>query len=209
MADGQDHAAFDAQWWEEHYREAEPGDGPASPLLAEELEDLPTGTALDAGCGTGAHAIWLAEKGWEVTALDVSATAIGHAERRAREGNPEAAARITWGVADLTTWQAPRPYDLVVSLYVHPGVPFPEFVARLTRAVAPGGTLLVAGHDHDDEHSQAHAPEDSSIGAESVVASLSSAEWEVQVAESRTRQVRRGETELTMRDVVVKARRAS
>src|SRR5262249_17666625 len=107
MADGDDRPAFDGQWWEGHYPEAGPADGPPGPLLAEELEDLPAGTALDAGCGTGANATWLAERGWEVTALDISAAAVAHAERRALERSPDMAGRIAWGVADLNAWDAP------------------------------------------------------------------------------------------------------
>ena len=203
---GHDHA-FGAQWWEQHYQEQGAGQGAPSPHLVAELTGLPVGTALDAGCGTGADAVWLARQGWEVTAVDVSATAVGQAERLATDHAPDAAARISWVVADLTTWQPPRHYDLVVSQYVHPDVPFGEFVACLARAVAPGGTLFVAGHDHADSHSAAHAPEKASIGPEAVISSLSGDRWEIEVAETRTRQVKHGSTEATMRDVVVRARR--
>ena len=110
-------------------------------------------------------------------------------------------------VADLTAWEPPRQYDLVVSQYVHPDVPFGEFVARLANAVAPDGTLFVAGHDHADGHSAAHAPEKASIGPEAVISSLSRNLWDIEVAETRTRQVTHGSTEATMHDVVVRARR--
>jgi SAM-dependent methyltransferase len=178
-----------------------------SPHLVAELTGLPVGTALDAGCGTGADAVWLAQQGWEVTAIDISPTAVGQAERFAADQAPDVAARISWVVADLTAWEPPKQYDLVVSQYVHPDAPFGVFVARLAHAVAPNGTLFVAGHDHADSYSAAHSPENASIGPEAVVSSLSTNLWDVEVAETRTRQVRHGSTEATMHDLVVRARR--
>lgn len=199
--------SFGAQWWEEHYRSQGAGRGEPSPHLVAELTGVPAGTALDAGCGTGADAVWLARQGWEVTAVDVSPTAVGQAERLAAELAPAVAARISWVVADLTAWEPPQQYDLVVSQYVHPDVPFGAFVARLAHAVAPGGTLFVAGHDHADSHSAAHAPEQASIGLETVIAALSEDLWDVDVAETRSRQVTHGESEATMQDLVVRASR--
>ncbi len=199
--------AFGSEWWEQHYQETGAGRGAPSPHLAAEVTGLPVGTALDAGCGTGADAVWLAQQGWEVTAIDISATAVGQAERFAAELAPEVAARIDWVVADLVAWEQPAQYDLVVSQYVHPDVPFTDFVARLADAVTPGGTLFVAGHDHADSHSAEHAPTMASIGPEAVVSVLRRDQWDVLVAETRKRQVRHGATESSMHDVVVKARR--
>ncbi len=207
--DHADHPAFGSQWWEQHYRDREPGHSPPSPHLVDELAGLPVGTALDAGCGTGADALWLAGQGWQVTAVDISPTVVGRAEQLAIDEAPEAAARIAWLVADLTAWEPPLRYDLVVSQYVHPDVPFADFVGRLAEWVCPGGTLFVAGHDHADAHSAAHAPEQVSIGPEAVVSALDPDLWDVSVAETRTRQVVRDSTETTQHDLVVKARRTS
>jgi SAM-dependent methyltransferase len=165
------------------------------------------GTALDAGCGTGADAVWLAEQGWQVTAADISPTVVGQAERFATEQAPEVAERISWVMADLTEWAPPDPFDLVVSQYVHPDIPFADFVARLAEFVAVGGTLLVAGHDHADTHSASHAPQDASVGVDDIVAVLSQDQWRIDVAETRTRQVSRDSGELTMHDLVVRAQR--
>jgi trans-aconitate methyltransferase len=187
---------FDSQWWERHYQEHEAGRGLPNSHLAAEVTGLPTGTALDAGCGEGADAVWLARHGWEVTAVDISPTAVSRA--------PEHQERVSWVVADVTVWEPPQQYDLVISQYVHPAMPFGDFVARLARAVAPGGTLFVVGHDHADSHSAAHAPEKASITAGAVTRSLSAELWDVDVAETRTRQAKPG---LTFEDVVVRARR--
>ncbi|MEO3924830.1 class I SAM-dependent methyltransferase [Micromonosporaceae bacterium B7E4] len=201
-----DHPAFGPQWWERHYQEHPAMHGSPSPQLVAEVTGLPIGSALDAGCGRGVDALWLARQGWQVTAVDVSPTAVSDAKDFAQH-EPDVAARISWVVADLTTWQPPKQYDLVVSQYVHPTIPFGEFVARLAQAVASGGTLLVVGHDHADEHSAAHAPDKASIGPEAVTGSLSKELWEVDVAESRRRYVGHGSTRMSMRDLVVRARR--
>jgi SAM-dependent methyltransferase len=199
---------FDAQWWEQHYRSATalPTGRPSAQLVAE-VAGLNPGTVLDAGSGTGADAVWLAEQGWTVTAVDVSPTAVQQARELAGQHATTAAARIAWFVADLTIWVPPQQYDLVVSQYVHPDLPFEAFVQRLARAVAPGGTLLVVGHDHADQHSAAHAPQPASIGTAAVVDALDPGRWEVVVAESRTREVPRGATRFTIADLVVRARR--
>lgn len=208
--EGPEHAhqpAFGSQWWERHYQVQGAGLGVPSPHLVAELTGAQAGTALDAGCGTGADAVWLARQGWDVTAVDFSPTAVDRAKGFAADQAPDVADRIRWVVADLTVWEASQQYDLVVSQYVHPDVPFPEFVTRLAHAVAPGGTLFVAGHDHADSHSAAPAPGEASIGPEGVVSALRGDLWEVDVAETRTRQVMHGSTAATMHDVVVKAHR--
>jgi SAM-dependent methyltransferase len=202
-----DHAVFGPRWWEDHYRGQAPGHHPPSPQLVAEVAGHPVGSALDAGCGRGADALWLARQGWRVTAVDVSPTAVSAATDVAARHEPDVASRICWVVADLTTWHPPERYDLVVSQYVHPTMPFGEFVARLAEAVAPGGTLLVVGHDHGDQHSAAHAPERASIGLDAVTGSLSPELWDVDVAESRTRDARHGSTRTSIQDLVVKARR--
>lgn len=202
-----DESAFGPHWWEQHYQGQGTGRGVPSPHLVAELTGLPAGTALDAGCGAGADAVWLAQQGWEVTAVDVSPTAVGQAESVAADQTADVTSRISWVVADLTAWEPPTQYDLVVSQYVHPDVPFREFVGRLADAVAPGGTLFVAGHDPADSHSAAHSPEKASIGPDAVISALDRNLWEVDVAETRTRQVTRGSTEATMHDVVVRAHR--
>lgn len=198
---------FGAQWWETHYRiSGAAAGGPGAQLMAE-VADLLPGTSLDAGCGAGGDAIWLAEQGWQVTAVDISPTAVQQARSVAEQQDSEVAERINWLVADFARWQPPRQYDLVISQYVHPDLPFADFVARLADAVAPGGTLLVVGHHSDDHHSASHAPQDASIDLTTVVGVLDPGQWTVLAADKRSRSVTRGSTELTFADVVVKARR--
>lgn len=202
-----DHPAFGPQWWEHHYQEHPAKHDSPSPQLVAEVTALPAGSALDAGCGRGTDALWLARQGWQVTAVDVSPTAVSNAKDFAARHEPAIAARISWVVADLTTWQPPRQYDLVVSQYVHPAMPFSEFVARLAQAVAADGTLLIVGHSPADEHSAAHAPDQASIGIDGVTAPLSRQLWDIDVAESRIRHLGHGSTRMTIHDLVVRAHR--
>lgn len=108
---------------------------------------MAAGHALDAGCGHGAEAIWLAASGWEVTAVDFSATALEHARSRAQAIGADVADRITWVKGDLGSWTPPRRrFDLVSCLYVHVAGSVAEMVTRLATGVAPGGTTFLVGH---------------------------------------------------------------
>ncbi len=174
---------FDAEYWESRYSsDAMPGPRPPNPQLVAEAAPLPPGTALDAGCGEGGNAIWLAEQGWRVTAVDVSATALHRARGHAESHGRDVVDRVEWMEADLTAWEPPRErFDLVTAHYVHPSGPKAELLRRLAGAVAPGGTLLVVDHDHGDEHAQA------TTTADELTAGLDARDWVVVVAETRVR----------------------
>ncbi|WP_436498707.1 class I SAM-dependent methyltransferase [Actinokineospora sp. HUAS TT18] len=180
--------AFDKDYWEQHWRGA--GSAPPNPYLARELGELAPGTALDAGCGTGAEAIWLASRGWKVTAADISAEALARAAENAT-------ADVRWVEADLTVWQPDERFDLVTTHYAHPAMPQLEFYDRVADWVAPGGTLLIVGHLHG------HQPAEASATAAAITARLDGT-WEVVTAEERQRATHGGHT---LHDVVVRARR--
>ena len=115
-------------------------------LLAE-VGDLRPGLALDAGCGHGSEAIWLATSGWRVTAVDFSATALDYGRSTADAVGADIAERIEWVEGDLGSWTPPPGrFDLVSCLYVHVAGSVVEMVRRLGAGVAPGGTLLLVGH---------------------------------------------------------------
>ena len=108
------------------------------------------GRALDLGCGEGADAVWLAERGWDVVGLDLSATAIARMEAEARGRGLEQ--RVRGVVLDVTHEDLPAgPFDLVVAFYLHGG-PEPgsldliDLLARGAGLVSPGGRLLTAVH---------------------------------------------------------------
>ncbi|NES15095.1 MULTISPECIES: bifunctional 2-polyprenyl-6-hydroxyphenol methylase/3-demethylubiquinol 3-O-methyltransferase UbiG [Micromonospora] len=195
---------FDEAYWEQRYR----GHGPGhrrepNPYLVAAVADRAPGVALDAGCGEGAEAGWLAARGWRVTAVDIAATALRHAREHATALGPDVADRIDWVRADLTGWTPPaQRYDLVCAHYVHPATDGPDLLRRLAAAVAPGGTLLVVGH--------APSPANPAAGAtvEEATAVLDAGRWEVQLAEARSRTAagHHGH-DVTLHDTVVRARR--
>lgn len=217
---GDHEGEFDATYWENRYRN---GGGASrrdpSPSLLAETADLAAGAALDAGCGWGADAMWLAARGWSVTAVDVSPAAVGQAQQAAEVANPEAASRVTWLPADLTTWTPGDRFDLVSSHYVH--VPGPQEVlfARLASWVAPGGTLLVVGHGYTPgqhghgshlEHEPESPADTARVRLAQITSALPEAEWQIVVAEPRTHTISRpnGGARATLHDVVVRARRS-
>jgi hypothetical protein len=127
-----------------------------------------------------------------VTAVDFSATAIGHARATAERLGPDVAGRIEWVEADLSTWTpSPERYDLVSCLYVHVPGSVPELVRRLAAGVASGGTLLLVGHRPVDPATGAPTPAAGQvqISVEEAVAALDPAHWEISVAEERPRRM--------------------
>ena len=140
---------FGEAFWNDRYRSAHAlWSGNPNRHLVAEADGLPPGTALDAGAGEGADAIWLARRGWRVTAVDISAVALERAAGHAAKEDEAVAERIEWRREDLGEWVPPeRAYDLVTAQYLHvPGATRRVLVARLAAAVADGGTLLFVGH---------------------------------------------------------------
>ncbi len=206
-------AAFDRSFWEERWARAlrrHAGTGlPRSPNahLVAELADLPPGLALDAGCGHGSDTLWLAARGWHVTAVDFSETALAHARSTAEAAGADVAERIDWVEGDLSTW-APEPgrFDLVACLYVHISGSVEETVQRLATGVAPGGALLLVGHRPIDPASGAEtaAAGQTQVSVDAVAATLDPGRWELLAAEDRPRAVAG-----TGVDAVIRARRRS
>ena len=118
--------SYDRDFWEELWSRTlreRPGDlarrRPNAHLISE-VEGLRAGRALDAGCGHGSETLWLAARGWRVTAVDFSAAALAHARSSAEAAGGEIAGRIDWVEADRASFTpGPRRYDLVACLYVH------------------------------------------------------------------------------------------
>lgn len=144
---------FEQASWDERYGgEGRTWSGRPNAVLVSEASGLPVGRAVDLGCGEGGDAIWLAERGWQVTAIDFSEAGLRKAAEHAAERG--VADRIEFRQADLRTWApAGERWDLVTSCFLHlldHGMV--DATRRMAEAVAPGGTLLVAGHHPDDEH---------------------------------------------------------
>jgi SAM-dependent methyltransferase len=114
-------------------------------FLVAEVAELEPGRALDLACGEGQNAIWLAEQGWTVRGVDYSGVAIDKARARAARDGVD----VDFVQADLVEYEPePVAFDLVLVLYLHiPANERPGVHAKAARAVAPGGTFLLLGHD--------------------------------------------------------------
>jgi SAM-dependent methyltransferase len=144
---------FSQAAWDERYRTRDKlWSGNPNRYLVSEADGLDPGSVLDAGAGEGADAIWLAERGWRVTAVDISAVALERGAAHAAERGADVAGRIDWRHSDLASWQPPEAaFDLVSAQYLHlPMAVRPAVFARLAVAVAAGGTLLIVGHHPSD-----------------------------------------------------------
>ena len=140
---------MDEAFWDERYGSIDKlWSGNPNPQLVDQVSDLSPGTALDAGCGEGADAIWLAQRGWRVTAVDFSRVALERGAARALHVGAEVAERITWTHADLATWVPPvETFDLVSAHFMHfPREQREPLYRRLAASVAPAGTLLIVAH---------------------------------------------------------------
>lgn len=225
---------YSAEFWEQHWSDGGDGHGVMDPNpylvnaaegIADSLTDGP-GRALEAGCGPGTEALWLARHGWQVTGADISATVLEQA--RDRERALDAAERpahpVRWVQADLSQWEPNQQFDLVTTHYAHPTIPQLDFYQRVAGWVAPGGTLLIVGHrrtEHSPTHSHGHddhgdelpdqdgppehAPVEIAVTAESVIAALDEldGDWEILSAEEPDRTL----GDRPLHDVVVVARR--
>ena len=157
----------DTELWDEWYA-SEGAHGPVwsgrpNAALVAEVGGLQPGSALDIGCGEGADAIWLARRGWRVTAIDPARSALDRAAAAARAAGVE----VEWvraGLLDLPTLRTsdeatsvdPAAYDLVAAHYaVLPRTR--TAVDVLLGAVAEGGTLLVVHHEGMREYAGAPA----------------------------------------------------
>ncbi|MET9260995.1 FAD-dependent oxidoreductase [Amycolatopsis sp. NPDC004079] len=199
-----EHPPFDRQSWEERYRSRdEMWSGRPNDQLVTEASGLEPGHALDAGCGEGGDAIWLAQQGWRVTAVDFSTTAIERG--RAQAAKLGVGERITWVAADVGEWVPESKFDLVTTHFLHiPSAARTVAFARLADAVAPGGTLLVVGHDPADVHAgRPHMPDMMFTAGE--VAETLDQSWASVAAEARERAAVGAET--VVRDTVLVARK--
>lgn len=184
-----------SRWWEDRYAGTDGvWSGRANAVLADIATTLEPGTALDLGCGEGGDAVWLAARGWEVTGVDISPTAVDRARAAAvAAGLP--AGRTRFIAADLAEWTTDERFDLVAASFLQSwpaAIPRDEILRRASGLVAPGGHLLVVAHaappagmDEVPDHAQRFpSPE-----ADLATLDLDPAGWSVLLAETRSRPV--------------------
>jgi SAM-dependent methyltransferase len=182
---------MDARAWDERYRSADTVWGAApNRWVEQECADLPAGLALDLACGEGRNAVWLAGRGWRAIGVDFSPVAVSKAaelERRVlgRSG-------IRWVVGDATSWTPPEPVDLALLCYLQlPATARRAAVRAAAAALAPGGTLLVVGHDSRNLTDGTGGPQDAAVlfTAADVAADLDGTGLQVQTAGEALRPV--------------------
>ena len=148
---------MDSTQWDERYSTSELiWTGNANQFVEAHLADLEPGTAIDLGAGEGRNAVWLANRGWTVTAVDFSQVGLDKAQQLASDHD----VTINTVGADATTWQPDVPVDLVMLSYLQ--LPTAQQRTVLDHAVTwltPGGTLFVIAHDRSNiEHGYGGPP---------------------------------------------------
>ncbi len=135
------------QFWEKRYRGGtQPGRGRPNAVFAGLVAGLPTGAALDLGCGPGGDTLWLAGRGWTVTAVDISPTALAGVRADADAAGLED--RVRTEHHDLSVSFPEGRFDLVSAQFLQTPLAFPRrrVLRRAAEAVAPGGLLLIVEH---------------------------------------------------------------
>lgn len=203
---------MDARAWNERYDAADLvwSAGP-NVFIEQEVRDLPAGRAVDLAAGEGRNALWLAGRGWQVTAVDWAES--GLARGRAREREMPGQHPITWLRSDVLDWSEPDHYDLAVLAYLQ--LPAAERRAACRagyESLRAGGTLLVVAHDRSNLNEGTGGPQDPDVlmDADDVLADLADLGPDVQHAGRRPRTVEPehgGDPALTAWDCVVRVRR--
>jgi 2-polyprenyl-3-methyl-5-hydroxy-6-metoxy-1,4-benzoquinol methylase len=173
-------------------------------FLVTEVEGLAPARALDLACGAGRNAVWLAKQGWSVTGVDFSDVALANARRLADERG----VAVRWVECDLLEWQPAEAFELVVVLYLQlPAAERRLVLGRAASTVAPGGIMLVVGHDLQNLNDGWGGPKDPRVlfTPDEVAAELPG--LEIENAERVLRPVEAEDGEHKAIDALVRARR--
>ncbi len=152
---------MEAEGWNDRYRDTELvwGRG-ANQFVVTHLSDLEPGLAIDLAAGEGRNAVWLAERGWTVTAVDFSTVGVDKARQMAEVRGVD----LDLVLGDARTWEPENPVDLVVIAYLQ--IPDPDRTQVLRRAsgwLAPGGTLFIVAHDQTNVSAGYGGPPDPAV----------------------------------------------
>jgi SAM-dependent methyltransferase len=209
---------FTAAFWDQRYAaSARVWSGEPNSALVDLAAHLPPGSALDAGCGEGADALWLAGQGWQVTAVDISAEAL---HRAAAHTPAELTDRLTWRQADLLSWTPATDdvgghagHDLVIATFMHfPGPLRRRVFAALAAEVVPGGNLIIIGHHPSDMDTGVPRPPEPDLyyTPEDLAGDLPADTWNLHTHEARPREGRSPDGRaVTIHDTVLRAQRQS
>ena len=204
-------SAVTTTWNKRYGQRSSMWSGQVNPVLAKVAATLTPATALDVGCGEGADAIHLAEAGWDTVGVEASSVALWRAHREAStRRTAEKPLSVNWQVADISgpwSWRD-REYDLVSLQFIHTDQSTRKHIwSEAVSSVAPGGTLLIVGHNASDaERGIRRPPREMCFDMDELLSAIPS-DWTSVNAEVRERtQVIDGE-ETTVSDVVLVATR--
>ena len=202
-------ATMDNEAWNQRYAGRELVWTSANRFLVEETPTLPPGRALDVACGEGRNAVWLAERGWQVTGVDFSEVGLEKAGGLASARGVQA----QWVIADLLEYSPePRRFDLVLVFYLQvPADQRRAIVRTVAEAVAPGGMFLLVAHDSNNLEHGHGGPQDPAVlyTASDVVADLDGSGLQIERAETVRRPVDTPDGERVALDALVRGRRPS
>jgi thioredoxin reductase/SAM-dependent methyltransferase len=206
--------------WDHRYGDELMWSGNPNGTLVNEIGGMAPGRALDVGAGEGGDALWLAQRGWQVTASDVSQRALERIDAEARHRglaiechHADANALDAFDAFDAFETAA---FDLVSAQYASiPRTPDGSGIHNLLNAVAPGGTLLIVGHDLDAMRTAVDAPTlnhafdpDAYVRTDDFAFALTdSSKWDIEVNEKRVRPPGAASASHHIEDVVLRARR--
>jgi 2-polyprenyl-3-methyl-5-hydroxy-6-metoxy-1,4-benzoquinol methylase len=188
---------MDARAWDERYAASElVWSATPNQFVEAELADLKPGRALDVACGEGRNALWLADRGWDVTAVDFSLTGLDKARTLQTRHEHGRDLHIDWVHADVLVHDfGSRVYDLVVIAYLQVVDDHRHTVVRRTfDSLTPGGTFFVVAHDSTNLSEGTGGPQDPGVlyTAEDVLADLDGELFDVERAERVPRTVEPG-----------------
>ena len=175
-------------------------------FLVAETQSMAPGTAIDLACGEGRNAVWLAEQGWHVTAVDFAEVGLEKGRRLAESRGVS----VQWIAADLADYRPePGAFDLVAIMYLQvPEGQRRPIIRAASSAVADGGTLLVVGHDRANIEHGYGGPQDPAVlyTAQDVVGDLDGSGLEVERGERVERAVETDDGTRVALDALVRAR---
>ena len=210
MSDTTGHANAERAMWNTRYAEKElVWTANANQFLVAEAAGLMPGRAIDLAAGEARNAVWLAEQGWAAHAVDFSEAGLDKGRQLAEAR--KVADRVTFETADLRDYVPEmRGFDLVALFYLHlPWQALAPIIRRAADAVAPGGTLLVVGHDSANLANGYGGPQNPDVlfSADQVTAALGGT-LEIEKSGQVNRTVKTDTGTKTAIDCLVRAKRA-
>jgi 2-polyprenyl-3-methyl-5-hydroxy-6-metoxy-1,4-benzoquinol methylase len=200
---------MDSEDWDQRYAGRElVWTSEANRFLVQEAATLAPARALDLACGEGRNAVWLAERGWQVTGVDFSTVGVAKAQRLADARG----VTVGWVTANVLDHRPkPAAFELVIIFYLQvPATQRTPIVRSAAGAVAPGGTFLLVAHDASNIAAGYGGPQDPAVlyAAQDIVTDLDGTGLQIERSDRVQRPVETSEGSRMALDALVRARRS-